>query len=258
MNSLWHAHRSFLYSFGIHLLLGALGFGLYYANHDKRHEEYSKVDLRSLQICTPFAQQSTPKEPVSESCECADEPQLPKPALKEPKKIPRNKPLPAPTVTKTQIVPSVKATHVEEDHELLQQDKPEEVAEAETEEIAEPKTAAVVKELTQETPTASAVASEPSPSYEARYMQDNIALINALIKQNLNYPRLAKKRGLQGKTLVSFTINTRGEVSDIKASGEAAAILKKSARKTIEKASVDFPHPETTLALQIPIVYKLN
>lgn len=258
MNSLWHAHRSFLYSFGIHLLLGALGFGLYYANHEKVHEEYSKVDLRSLQICTPFAQQSTPKEPVSEACACADEPQLPKSAAKESKKIPKKKPLPAPIVSKTQSVPAVKAPRVQEDQEELAQEEPQEVAEAETDEAMEPKAAAVVKEQTQETPAASAVASEPSPSYEARYMQDNIALINALIKQNLNYPRLAKKRGLQGKTLVSFTINTQGEVSDIKASGEAAAILKKSARKTIEKASADFPHPETTLALQIPIVYKLN
>lgn len=258
MNSLWHAHRSFLYSFAIHLLLGALGFGLYYANHDKKHEEYSKVDLRSLQICTPFAEQSTPKEPVSESCACADEPQLPKPAVEKPKQIAKKKPLPAPAVTKTQIVPVAKASRIQEPQEELTQDEPEEMVEAETEEIAERKTAAVVKELTQETPTASAVASEPSPSYEARYMQDNIALINALIKQNLNYPRLAKKRGLQGKAIISFRINTQGEVSDIKATGEAAAILKKSARKTIEKASADFPHPEMTLALQIPIVYKLN
>ncbi|MBE0499382.1 MAG: energy transducer TonB [Campylobacterales bacterium] len=257
MNSLWHAHRSFLYSFGIHLLLGALGFGLYYANHEKAHEEYSKVDLRSLQICTPFVEQSTPKEPVAEACACADEPQLLKPAVKEPKKIPRNKPI----VSKTQGVSAVKMPRVQEDKKELQQEEPQEVAEAETDEAVEAvesKAAAVVKEQTQETPAASAVASEPSPSYEARYMQDNVALINALIKQNLNYPRLAKKRGLQGKTIISFTINTQGEVSDIKASGEAAAILKKSARKTIEKASADFPHPETTLALQIPIVYTLN
>ncbi len=256
MNSLWHNHRSFLYSFGIHLLLGAAGFGLYYTSHDNAHEEYSKVDLKSLQICTPFAQQKPAEKPLTESCKCASEPQVLKQAAKEPKKISRSKPLPPPALTKIQKVPVVKEPRVQEDQEEPLREQLQEVVEAD--ETAQREAAAVAKQQTEEAPAAPAVASEPSPSYEARYMQDNIALINALIKQNLNYPRLAKKRGLQGKTIISFTINTQGKVSNIEASGEAAAILKKSARKTIEKASTHFPHPETTLALQIPIVYKLN
>jgi protein TonB len=153
---------------------------------------------------------------------------------------------------------TVKKVQVQEDQNEFQKDELPEVLEAEMSEDTDCKAAAVTAQQTQETPAAAAVASEPSLSYEARYMQDNIALINALIKQNLNYPSLAKKRGLQGRAIVSFTINTQGEVSNIETSGEAAVILKKSARKTIEKASADFPRPETRLALQIPIVYTLN
>jgi len=37
-----------------------------------------------------------------------------------------------------------------------------------------------------------------------------------------------------------------------------ASILKKSALKTVKKASDDFPHPSQVLTLQIPIVYKLH
>ena len=254
MNSLRHKHRSFIYSLFIHLMLGAAVLGLYYASHDKKHEEYSTVDLRSLQICTPLPPKSSPEEPVSEKCACAEAPVLPRQAVTEPKKISKSKPLPPPAQNQM----TAKTVQAQEDQKEFRKDELQEVAEAETSEDTVCKTATVTAQQPQETPTAAAVASEPSLSYEARYMQDNIALINALIKQNLNYPSLAKKRGLQGRAIVSFTINPQGEVSNIETSGEAAVILKKSARKTIEKASADFPRPETRLALQIPIVYTLN
>ncbi len=93
---------------------------------------------------------------------------------------------------------------------------------------------------------------------DKQYIEDNIALINALIKQNLYYPRIAKKRGMQGKTMVSFTLDTDGKILEIKALGSIASILSKAAIKTIQKASASFPHPKQVLALQIPIVYKLN
>lgn len=92
---------------------------------------------------------------------------------------------------------------------------------------------------------------------EKQYMQDNIALINALIKQNLFYPRLAKKRGMQGKAMVSFVLNAHGEITQIKALGEIASILSRAAIKTVQKAAASFPHPKASLSLQIPIVYKL-
>ncbi len=93
---------------------------------------------------------------------------------------------------------------------------------------------------------------------DKQYIEDNIALINALIKQNLYYPRIAKKRGMQGKAMVSFTLDTDGKILEIKALGSIASILSKAAIKTIQKASASFPHPKQVLALQIPIVYKLN
>ncbi len=120
-----------------------------------------------------------------------------------------------------------------------------------------------VKETIVAQTNAQEVASAPVSEYdlkiacEKQYVQDNLALINALIRQNLYYPRIAKKRGMQGKAMVAFTLNTKGEVIDVKTLGEIASILSKAAVKTIRKAAASFPHPKVDLSLQIPIVYKL-
>lgn len=245
-------HQPFLYSLFIHLLLALLVFALYYAKAEREHEKYSQLDLKSLRICTPTLQQSPSEKPLPPACQCAAEPKEEKKVQKKLKKVQKREREPQPEISKTEALLAVNKESLQEQKQEVSE------AEAEEEDVQEEESTALAKLQPQESPAPSELVSEPELSYEARYMQDNIALINALIKQNLNYPRLAKKRGLQGKAIVSFTINTKGEVTGIEASGEAAAILKKSALKTIEKASTSFPHPETTLALQIPIVYKLN
>jgi periplasmic protein TonB len=155
----------------------------------------------------------------------------------------------APLKTVAMVEEKVVPQPIEE--ETVQEEEPLAVSEQES-------TPPVMAEDSLEEQSAQTVVSaEPEPSYEAQYMEDHIALINALIKKNLSYPRLAQKRGLQGKTMVSFTLGMDGKISDIEALGIIASILKKSAIKTVQKASSSFPHPKETLALRIPIVYKL-
>lgn len=247
MNSANLKYKSFFYSLAIHLALGLIVLSVY-LKEDEKHEVYSLINLKSMQICTPDISEPLIKEAIKPK----KQPRIKKEHVKPIKKI--SKPILKPVIVqKTVPIPSEpinKLVFVEP--EFTQPlEKLEKEAEVQEEVIAQ-------REVVVEESTPVVSVSEPRISYEAQYMQDNIALINALIKKNLSYPRLAKKRGLQGKTMVSFTLNIEGEVLDIEALGALSSILKKSAIKTVKRASSSFPHPSEVLALRIPIVYKLH
>jgi protein TonB len=183
---------------------------------------------------------------------------------------PISKPLVKPTpIVKKKIIPVVKKKTVPVKEVLAVEEpmvieKEIELTPVVVEEIAvvEPE---VVEEVKQEHVVAKAMLTQMQEiipvvnvTPEEQYMDENLAIINALIKRNLSYPRLAKKRGLQGKAMVLFTLDKEGNIVEISASGEVASILKKSALKTVKKASNSFPKPSQALTLQIPIVYKLH
>ena len=255
MNTLSVKYKSLFYSLSIHLLL-ALFVVFLYKNHEKPHEVHSLVKLSAIHFSSPAMQVAPRAKPIPPKPKKIEK-TAPKTSVKKSKvlkKIAKVKPISVP----------VKKVKVAKVKPIAKQEvrKVEPIAKTVPVKQAEPVEEQVVVETKQadieEKPSQVLVTKKPALSYEAQYMEDNIALINALIKKNLSYPRLAKKRGLQGKTMVSFTLNLEGEVIDIEALGLIASILKKSAIKTVQKAALSFPHPKQALALRIPIVYKLN
>jgi protein TonB len=252
MNSLSLKHKSFFYSLTIHLVLVLIALAVYMKKNEN-HEVYSLVNLKSLEICTPDIAKPVEQKQTRPVRKHFVEKEMKKPIAKPVVKV--TEPLVPPLMTKKRVPvvsERVKEVAVIEPEVLKAKEAVEKPVEAQ-EEVKETTEIAAVEE------TAPVVAvSKPKVSYEAQYIQDNIALINALIKKNLSYPKIAKKRGLQGKAMVSFTLNLEGEVLDIEALGVLSAILKKSAIKTVKKASSDFPRPTRVLALRIPIVYKLH
>jgi len=248
MNSTRAKYKSFFYSLGVHLALGILVLSFYY-KEETNHEVYSLVNLKSMHICTPSISKPVQKVQAKPKQVKRVKKEMSKPVKKVSKPI--IKPVIAKKTVPVKSVP-VEAVAMVEPEVVKLEEIVEEQVEAQEEVIEETEVA-----LVEETAPVVAV-SEPQVSYEAQYVQDNIALINALIKKNLSYPRIAKKRGLQGKAMVSFTLNMEGEVLDIEALGVLSSILKKSAIKTVKKASNSFPRPSQVLALRIPIVYKLH
>ena len=247
MNFLGLKSKSLIYSISIHVAL-ALLIATIYINKESKHEVYSLVNLKSMQVCAPPVEklriqkrekpqkQSTPTKKVEKTSKEVKKPRVEKKIV----------PVKRPSVKQVAVLePEVKKP--------VEEIKPQEKKTEPVEEILVTKT-----EENVENTSSVVTVSKPAISSEAQYMQDNIALINALIKKNLYYPRLAKKRGLQGKAMVSFTLNLEGQVLDIQALGVLSSILKKSAIKTVRKASDSFPHPKEVLALRIPIVYKLH
>jgi periplasmic protein TonB len=257
MNSTGLKYKSFFYSFSIHMFFALIVLFIY-IKQDKEHETYSLVNLNSMTICSPAVQSAPDSSTLKVRHTKTPPPEVAAEKKTVVKKVKKTVQAKKSVVKKAETAPLKTVAMVEEkvvpqpiEEETVQEEEPLAVSEQES-------TPPVMAEDSLEEQSAQTVVSaEPEPSYEAQYMEDHIALINALIKKNLSYPRLAQKRGLQGKTMVSFTLGMDGKISDIEALGIIASILKKSAIKTVQKASSSFPHPKETLALRIPIVYKL-
>lgn len=104
----------------------------------------------------------------------------------------------------------------------------------------------------------SAVNSSKSYAVEDGYVKVNFTYIRDIIQKNIVYPHTARKRGLEGKVIVSFIVCADGEAQDIVITESSGfEILDKSAVEAVRKAS-PFPKASVKAALRIPVVYKLN
>lgn len=254
--------KSFAYSLSIHIVLGLVVLALFYKSHQTSHESSSLVHLQAIKFSAPTFEIITERanDDTAQQAKTAKVKKVSTVKEKKPiKKIEKTKQVPVKQIEVAQAEPLVQKEKVlnTEQEEPVETKETEEVIEAEAL-VKKEKESVLAQEQSKEVASASTEQTEVKVACDKQYMQDNIALINALIKQNLYYPRIAKKRGMQGKAMVSFKLDTDGEILEIKALGSIASILSKAAIKTVQKASESFPHPKEVLALQIPIVYKLN
>ena len=82
--------------------------------------------------------------------------------------------------------------------------------------------------------------------------------IRVAIEKRHEYPNLARQRGYEGEVLIKFLIDMQGQVSHVEVIKPSKyAILDKAAIKTIKRACRDFPRPEQTTYIEIPIGYTL-
>jgi len=95
-------------------------------------------------------------------------------------------------------------------------------------------------------------------SDEEQYLEDNLAKIAKLIKDNLYYPRVARRRGIQGSVTVRFMLLKDATVTQITTISSSSGILTRAAIKTIAELSGKFPKPKTDLMLTVPIQYSLH
>lgn len=73
------------------------------------------------------------------------------------------------------------------------------------------------------------------------------AKLRRKINNNKSYPRMAKRRGMQGKVKVSFILLKNGHIKNLKIAG--SSLFKKSARKAVE---LSFPVSVKNIAFSLP------
>ena len=90
------------------------------------------------------------------------------------------------------------------------------------------------------------------------YIQINTNEISRLLKENLYYPRSARKRGITGKVVVRFILSVDARISNIEVLKSKSKILSRAAIKTIQNLSGEFPKPQEDITLHVPIGYSLK
>lgn len=101
------------------------------------------------------------------------------------------------------------------------------------------------------------VKEEPKKRYDD-YLSLHVEEIVALLKENLYYPRRARKQGTEGVVTVKFTLSKEAEISNIEVVKSDYDILARAARETIENLEGKLPKPDEELTLTIPINYDLK
>ncbi|EQB40036.1 hypothetical protein M947_03165 [Sulfurimonas hongkongensis] len=93
---------------------------------------------------------------------------------------------------------------------------------------------------------------------EREYMQEHLAKIVQLLRDNLYYPRRARAMQEEGEVIVKFVLSKDAKVHSIEIISSKSKILSRSAIKTIEDLSGKFPKPKEDLTLNVPIDYSLR
>lgn len=236
---------SFFVSFTVHTLIALMAVGLY-EEVQLSHSIEEKPICISLSHCievlpvapAPEVNQSPLKsKPIPPEKTEVLKPSPPKPVVKpKPKSIIKTKP--KPVVRQKRIVkPVAEAEPVKEMMVAKSVQAPEEVM-------------PLVRHEYLPTP--------PVPSAEESYMQEHLAVIAKLLRDNLYYPRIARKRGITGEVVVAFELQENGEVRDIKIKSGKKSVLNRAAIITLERLSGEFPKPKEPVSLLVPIHYQLQ
>ena len=91
-----------------------------------------------------------------------------------------------------------------------------------------------------------------------KYLSEHFAYIRNKILRNVSYPDPARRKGWQGKVLLSFVITSDGSVRALKViKSSGFIILDKSAIDTV-RDTAPFPKPPGEAQFVIPITYNLE
>ncbi|WP_345975075.1 energy transducer TonB [Sulfurimonas sp. HSL3-7] len=243
--------KSFLYSLFLHLTIVLLVIALVWVSKSEEnphHEKRCKIMLSQVCACVPEETEAQP--PV------VKKQKKPQPKKKSVEKE-HKKSAPSPVVEEKAAVVDETPPEMTE----AEEETPEEPVEAEPEmiEMAEADDGQEDELLIVSPPPASSsVAEVQEVSLEDAYIQEHINEIMALLKKNLYYPRIARKRGIEGKVLVRFELLANGDIENITVLETEREILARAAVTTIERLEGKFPLPKEMLTLSVPIVYRLH
>lgn len=93
---------------------------------------------------------------------------------------------------------------------------------------------------------------------EHDYLEAHLLAIAQLLKSHLYYPKIARKRGIEGDVVAVFTLEPDGAVHDVSIKQHARGILDRAAVETIQSLSGLLPHPKNALTLEVPIRFRLR
>jgi periplasmic protein TonB len=101
-------------------------------------------------------------------------------------------------------------------------------------------------------------AGNSSEQMRSRYMKEQFEYIKKLIEKSITYPARAKRMGLTGRVLISFSILENGYIANVKiANSSGYELLDENVLETVRRVQ-PFPKPPVRAELKIPITYRLD
>ena len=251
-----HKTRSLFYSLITHVLILALLFFALSMREKKvlkAQTLYHPIHLSQVHdhlVLKPVASQAVIKSKSKVIKKVKPAPKKVKKRHK-PKKVPKKKWVPLkkkkPTPPKPKLIEKPKEAVVEKVvPEIVQ--KPQEV-------VATPTQAPTLKQSAAEK-VAQLVTPQITP--EEHYVKSNISKIMSLLKAHLYYPRMARRRHIEGKVVVEFELLVDGSIENIKIIEAHRDILGRAAVTTVERLQGKLPKPSEKLLLRVPIMYRLK
>ncbi|MBN2249387.1 MAG: energy transducer TonB [Campylobacterales bacterium] len=213
-------------------LYATMGYLLFYLSETTSISEQKspvKTIAMSVYAFQPEVVEEKPEPPKEEPTPEPEPEPTPEPEP-EPELLPVESPKPAPLVKKEEIKkPEVKK---------VKEEKPKE----------KPKKAAK-KHPVKLQPTEKISARKSTQKQQSTAAEKNLFLakVRDRINQHKSYPRMAKRRGMEGSVKVDFTILANGNVSGIMVSGPKA--FHASAKEAVEKA---FPVSVKNIPITLP------
>lgn len=227
-----HAN-SFFISLGVHLSLAALMVGALSAVHKSAPVIEEKIALNLL-----AAEPTTSESPI--------------PVLRPEPAVPPKVLQPTVKPQTPQIVSQPKQTVTEQIKPLM---NPQMQTAPAASALAVP--SAKVPEQPTQPPAAKAAPSTPKP--QEHYEDENLGRIRTILMEKLVYPKNAQRLKQQGEAVVTFTLEPNREVSQITITKSSGFDLLDDAAKTlIETSASEFPKPQKSVRISLPIAYKLR
>ena len=246
--------RSFFYSLFLHLTIVLLVIALVRVSKSEErphHEKRCKIMMSQVCACVPEETEANPPVVKKEK--------KPQPQKKKMEKE-RKKSAPAPAVVEKAVVVDATPPEMTEVQEEVQDEpveaEPKVNATAEADDAQDDESGIASPLPVSSRAVEAEAVQEVSP--EDAYIEEHINEIMALLKKNLYYPRMARKRGIEGRVLVRFKLSANGDIENITVLETEREILARAAVTTIERLEGRFPLPKETLTLNVPIVYRLH
>ena len=94
---------------------------------------------------------------------------------------------------------------------------------------------------------------------QEQFLREKFLVISSIVQKNINYPLIARRMGWEGEVLVSFVIDSYGELKELKVLKSCGyEILDREVLEAVKKSYKEFPKPPVTVVIKLPVSFKLR
>jgi len=94
---------------------------------------------------------------------------------------------------------------------------------------------------------------------EEIFLRERLSVISNIVQRRINYPPIARRMGWEGRVLIGFILEPNGDIRDLKVLKSCGyEVLDKEALDAIRRSYKDFPKPPVSVAVKLPINFRLE